>query len=130
MGVAVVLSAFRGGAFAAPDEVTIVVQSHALRYGANACEGIRPFGGADAEDPPVFRTDRHRARLPHSARFYGLEPPCSVEELRTIAASRPAGHEVRANACPRPILSRSSSDGEVRCGGLAGSVVSAKGRPA
>jgi branched-subunit amino acid aminotransferase/4-amino-4-deoxychorismate lyase len=130
MGVTVVLSAFRDVAFAVPDEVPVVVHSHGLRDDANACEGIRAYWDADADELSVFRTDPHCARLRHSARFYGMELPCSVDELRTSGASRLARNEVPEGVCPRPILFRSGSGSEMRRWGLTGNVVFAKGRPA
>jgi branched-chain amino acid aminotransferase len=103
------LVAFRDGQFLPRDEITVGIQSHVVHYGTNVFEGIRAYWCADAAQLYLFRADRHFARLHHSARFYGMSLPYSVDELCAISASLLARDEVHEDVYLRPILLKCSS---------------------
>jgi branched-chain amino acid aminotransferase len=68
------------GDFVPWDEAKVHVLTHGLHYGTGVFEGIRAY--ETERGPAVFRHLEHLQRLERSARFYYMELPHPVEELR------------------------------------------------
>lgn len=68
------------GEFVPWEDAKVHVLTHALHYGTAVFEGIRAY--ETQRGPAVFRHREHLERLQRSARFYYMELPYSVDELR------------------------------------------------
>jgi branched-chain amino acid aminotransferase len=107
-GWTVGVSAFLDGGYVPLNDVTVGITSHAFNYGTNVFEGLRAYWDADAAELNLFRADRHYVRLHHSARFYDMELPYSVEELCQITRRLLSRDAVRQDVYIRPLLFKSS----------------------
>lgn len=68
------------GEFVPWEDAKVHVLTHALHYGTAVFEGIRAY--ETQRGPAIFRHREHLERLQRSARFYYMELPYSVDELR------------------------------------------------
>jgi len=63
------------------NDARIHVLSHVVHYGSSCFEGVRCY--KTAAGPRLFRLDAHLRRLLDSARIYRMDPPYSLEALKS-----------------------------------------------
>ncbi|HWH46013.1 MAG TPA: branched-chain amino acid transaminase [Thermoleophilaceae bacterium] len=69
------------GEFVAWEDAKVHVLTHGLHYGTGVFEGIRAYETADG-GTAIFRHDDHLRRLEQSARFYYMDLPFSLAQMR------------------------------------------------
>lgn len=96
--------AFRDGTFVPYADMAVGFGTHALHYGTSVFEGLRAYWDGDAAELYLFRPREHFERLRGSARFFGMTPPSSTEELCRLTTELLVRSELREDAYVRPVL--------------------------
>ncbi len=78
------------------EEATLHVATHVTNYGSGVFEGIRFY--RTQRGPAVFHLDAHLDRLTRSIGFFGIDSPCTVDEMKRAcldvarASGAPSGY--------------------------------------
>ena len=97
------LQIYLDGTLVPAREAKISVYDHGFLYGDGVFEGLRIYNRR------IFRHDAHLTRLYRSAKAIWLEPPLSVDEMKSAIESTVAANQIE-NGYIRAIFSRGFGD--------------------